>query len=181
VLLASERKGHILPLTWRPPKFREASGTRSRAFQHIEFYRGDQEEHMRAILRALERLGVAVGRAPVVAPSVEPQSVAATPAVRTADAEALKGSGALAVLPFDNISASQDNDYFSDGLTEELIARLSVVSEIELVSRWASMQFKGTRKDLRRSGSSLAHATSSVAASERRRTPCGSPSSSSTS
>ncbi len=49
------------------------------------------------------------------------------------------------MLPFDNISPDQETDYFSDGLTEELIARLSVVDEIELVSRWASMQFKGTK------------------------------------
>ena len=155
VLLASERKGHILPVDLEATEVPGSLRYALAGIQHIEFYRGDPEEHMRAILRALERLGVAVGRVPVVAPSVEPQAVAATPAVRTADAEALKGSGALAVLPFDNISASQDNDYFSDGLTEELIARLSVVSEIELVSRWASMQFKGTRKDLKAVGLEL--------------------------
>ena len=39
----------------------------------------------------------------------------------------MKQSGALAVLPFDNISPDENADYFSDGLTEELIARLSLV------------------------------------------------------
>lgn len=63
--------------------------------------------------------------------------------------------GALAVLPFDNISSDQETDYFSDGLTEELIARLSLVSEIELVSRWASMQFKGAKQDIRAIGNEL--------------------------
>ena len=53
--------------------------------------------------------------------------------------------GALAVMPFDNISPDQETDYFSDGLTEELIARLSVVSEIELISRWASKQMQGAQ------------------------------------
>jgi len=56
------------------------------------------------------------------------------------------------VLPFDNISPDQKTDYFSDGLTEELIARLSVVNEIALVSRSASMQFKGTQQDPRTIG-----------------------------
>jgi TolB-like protein/tetratricopeptide (TPR) repeat protein len=73
----------------------------------------------------------------------------ALPAAAAAAADSLLRSNALAVLPFDNISADQSADYFSDGLTEELIARLSLVSEIELVSRWASMQFKGVHKDIK--------------------------------
>ena len=64
-------------------------------------------------------------------------------------------SNALAVLPFDNLNPDQETDYFSDGLTEELIARLSTVSEIELVSRWASMQFKGAKQDVRPVGRDL--------------------------
>ena len=63
--------------------------------------------------------------------------------------------GALAVLPFDNISPDPETDYFSDGLTEELIARLSLVAEIDLVSRWASMQYKGRRQDIRAIGNEL--------------------------
>jgi TolB-like protein/Flp pilus assembly protein TadD len=57
--------------------------------------------------------------------------------------------GALAVMPFDNISPDQETDYFSDGLTEELMARLSLVSEIELISRWASKQMRERKGDLR--------------------------------
>ena len=63
--------------------------------------------------------------------------------------------GALAVLPFDNISPDQETDYFSNGLTEELIARLSVLSEIELISRWASMQLKERKHDIRGIGKEL--------------------------
>jgi TolB-like protein/Flp pilus assembly protein TadD len=63
--------------------------------------------------------------------------------------------GALAVLPFDNISPDQETDYFSNGLTEELIARLSIVSEIELISRWASMQLKDRKQDIRAIGNEL--------------------------
>src|SRR6185295_7323587 len=63
--------------------------------------------------------------------------------------------GALAVLPFENISTDQETDYFSDGLTEELIARLSLVSEIELVSRWATVQYKGRKQDIHAIGNEL--------------------------
>ncbi len=57
--------------------------------------------------------------------------------------------GALAVLPFDNISPEKETDYFSDGLTEELITSLSSLSEVEVVSRIVSSQYKGTKKDLK--------------------------------
>jgi hypothetical protein len=46
-------------------------------------------------------------------------------------------------------------DYFSDGLTEKPIARLSLVSEIKLVSRWASMQHKGRGQDIHAVGAGL--------------------------
>ena len=59
------------------------------------------------------------------------------------------------MLPFDNISPDKETDYFSDGLTEELIARLSVVSEIDLISRWATMQLKDRKQDTRALGAEL--------------------------
>ena len=47
------------------------------------------------------------------------------------------------------MSSDPETDYFSDGLTEELTTRLSLVSEIELVSRWASKQLKERKHDVR--------------------------------
>jgi TolB-like protein/Flp pilus assembly protein TadD len=147
VLLASEHKGHILPVDLEPTEIPVSLKYALAGIQHIEYFRGDPAEHMKSILRSLERLGVAavVSRAmPVVAPAdARPE-----PPIAVQGAESLLKSGALAVLPFDNFSADQNADYFSDGLTEELIARLSVVKDIELVSRWASMQFKGAKQDV---------------------------------
>jgi len=51
-------------------------------------------------------------------------------------------------MPFDNISPDPETDYFGDGLTEELIARLSALSEIELVSFWAAKQMKERKHDM---------------------------------
>ena len=56
---------------------------------------------------------------------------------------------AIAVLPFGNITQEKESDYFSDGLTEELIASLSKLKDIRLVPRATSMQYKGSTKDLR--------------------------------
>ncbi len=152
VLLASERKSHILPIDLEPTEIPSGLKYALAGIQHIEYFRGDPDEQLRSILRSLERLGVGVGAAGGQPPSPAPiatQGTQQVPGNASFDADSLKRSGALAVLPFDNISPDPNADYFSDGLTEELIARLSLVSEIELVSRWASMQFKGVRKDIK--------------------------------
>jgi adenylate cyclase len=56
---------------------------------------------------------------------------------------------AIAVLPFGNISPDKESDYFSDGLTEELIANLARLKDIRVVPRPTSMQYKGSTKDIR--------------------------------
>ncbi len=62
---------------------------------------------------------------------------------------------AIAVLPFDNISADKENEYFGDGLTEELIVNLSRLKDIDVVSRTTSIQYKGTKKDIKTIGREL--------------------------
>ena len=157
VVLVSERKGHILPVhleqTTIPPALRYPLA----GIQHIEYYHGDPDENLKLILRSLERAGVTIAPTQpsrVAVPEAAPRTrqVAAPPGP---GGDAAIEPGALAVLPFDNISPDPETDYFSDGLSEELITRLSLVSEIELVSRWASMQFKGREKDIRAIGTEL--------------------------
>jgi TolB-like protein/Flp pilus assembly protein TadD len=55
-----------------------------------------------------------------------------------------KNSKKLAVLPFRNISSENGSDYFSDGLTEEIIIRLSKIKELEIASRSTSMRYKNS-------------------------------------
>ena len=62
---------------------------------------------------------------------------------------------AIAVLPFDNISSDKENEYFGDGLTEELIANLSRLKEMRVISRTTTMQYKETKKDIRTIGNEL--------------------------
>jgi serine/threonine protein kinase/Flp pilus assembly protein TadD len=62
---------------------------------------------------------------------------------------------AIAVLPFSNISPDKESDYFSDGLTDELITNLSRLKEIRVVPRTTSLQYKGTKKDNKTIGQEL--------------------------
>ncbi len=62
---------------------------------------------------------------------------------------------AIAVLPFDNISSDKENEYFGDGLTEELIANLSRLKEMRVISRTTTMAYKGTKKDIKIIGREL--------------------------
>jgi serine/threonine protein kinase/Flp pilus assembly protein TadD len=61
----------------------------------------------------------------------------------------------IAVLPFDNIGTEKENEYFGDGLTEELIVNLSKLNEIDVVSRTTSMAYKDAKKDTKTVGREL--------------------------
>jgi TolB-like protein/Flp pilus assembly protein TadD len=157
VILASERKGHILPVHLEPTQIPPNLKYPLAGIQHIEYFQGEAEENLRTILRSLERIGVTIAAPRAAVPPAPDREVrGAKPAPHSGPgSEHAIESGALAVLPFDNISPDSETDYFSDGLTEELIARLSLVSEIDLVSRWASMQFKGPKQDIKAIGREL--------------------------
>jgi TolB-like protein/DNA-binding SARP family transcriptional activator/Flp pilus assembly protein TadD len=54
----------------------------------------------------------------------------------------------IVVLPFENLSADPDNEYFSDGLTEEIITRLAAVPGLKVISRTSAMHYKDSKKPL---------------------------------
>jgi TolB-like protein/DNA-binding winged helix-turn-helix (wHTH) protein/Flp pilus assembly protein TadD len=64
-------------------------------------------------------------------------------------------STSIAVLPFADMSTSKDQEYFSDGLAEQLINDLAKVSGLKVVGRSSAFQFKGRNEDLRDVGRKL--------------------------
>src|SRR5262245_32018165 len=65
----------------------------------------------------------------------------------------------VAVLPLLNESGSRDDDYFSDGLSEELIAALAQVKGLKVIGRSSSFRFKGQNEDSRSIGEKLGVST----------------------
>ena len=55
----------------------------------------------------------------------------------------------LAVLPFVNMSADPENEFFSDGITEELLNTLTKVDGLQVTSRTSAFAFKGKQNDIR--------------------------------
>jgi TolB-like protein/DNA-binding winged helix-turn-helix (wHTH) protein/Tfp pilus assembly protein PilF len=54
----------------------------------------------------------------------------------------------IAVLPLENLSKDLDQEYFADGMTDELITNLAQISALRVISRTSAMQYKGTKKSL---------------------------------
>ena len=55
---------------------------------------------------------------------------------------------ALAVLPLENLSRDPDQEYFADGMTDELITNLAKIAALRVISRVSVMRYKGSRKSL---------------------------------
>jgi serine/threonine-protein kinase len=65
----------------------------------------------------------------------------------------------IAVLPFRTVGGGADNEYFSEGMTEDVIAALSAVPGLRVAARTSSFAFRGKGNDIRRIGTELGVAT----------------------
>ncbi|HEU5165578.1 MAG TPA: adenylate/guanylate cyclase domain-containing protein [Chitinophagaceae bacterium] len=61
----------------------------------------------------------------------------------------------IAVLPFTDMSPAKDQEYFSDGLSEELIGALAKIPDLKVAGRTSSFSYKGMNKDLKAIGDEL--------------------------
>jgi len=84
---------------------------------------------------------VVVGLAALLAITIHARNVATNQVNATR-------STSLVVLPLENLSGDKDQDYFADGMTDELIANLAKIRSLHVISRSTAMTYKGTRKPL---------------------------------
>ncbi|MEJ2298473.1 MAG: hypothetical protein P8X94_08240 [Woeseiaceae bacterium] len=99
------------------------------------------------------------------------RSDAPPPAVQ----ETAVNDNSVAVLPFVDMSPARDQEYFTDGLTENLLHALAQVRELKVAGRTSSFAFKGQNQDLREIGRQLNVSNTSRRSSSRPRaaTTCG--------
>lgn len=91
---------------------------------------------------------------PVRAYALRPQAATPPASVKPA-ASIAAGKPTIAVLAFDNMSGDPQQDYFCDGIAEDIITDLSKISGLAVVGRQSSFTYKGKQTDLRRIGREL--------------------------
>jgi adenylate cyclase len=143
VSLALDRKKHILPVNLEPVEVPVALRYPLAGIQHVDLFGARAQENFATVVRALARLGVPGGG-----------SAASTAAATRVQRRELNDK-VIAVLPFVNISPDKESDYFSDGLTEDLISNLSRLKGMSVVSRTNSIRYKGSTLDIEEIGHEL--------------------------
>ncbi len=78
-----------------------------------------------------------------------------TPPGITTSTAASGGTKSIAVLPVVNMSADPENEYFTDGIAEEIINALTKIQALRVASRTSSFAFKGKNQDIRKVGEQL--------------------------
>ena len=127
---------------------------------HVRAMRDVPEQLDQAVTRALAR--TPVDRFPSAAEFAEAllqiqQAGRTPPGVAPAPAAAPEKS--IVVLPLANMSADPENEYFSDGMTEEIINALAKIPDLQVASRTSSFAFKGKSVDIREVGEKLGVST----------------------
>jgi serine/threonine-protein kinase len=84
------------------------------------------------------------------------QAEGATPPGMRAQKKSPPAKQSIAVVPLANMSADPENEYFSDGMTEEIINALAHLPGVQVASRTSSFAFKGKEVDVREIGDKLA-------------------------
>jgi adenylate cyclase len=103
-------------------------------------------------LRSLLRpRGETTQRTPPSTPAGEPASAAeaSAPDLDPLSIPGFEGRPAIAVLPFDNLSGDPEQEYFADGIAEDLITRLSAWREFPVIARNSSFTYKGKAVDVK--------------------------------
>ena len=120
-----------------------------------------------------------MGALVVVIALVSYQQLAPSPGARTAQDQqagvaaaraastAKAGAISIAVLPFANLSGDAAQEFFSDGMTEEITAALAKIPDLRVVARTSAFQFKAQNRDIQSIGQQL-HATHFIEGSVRK-------------
>jgi TolB-like protein/predicted Ser/Thr protein kinase len=120
--------------------------TGSRAFEGMAAVLRDDPRRLETTPPALERV---VMRCLEKQPGQRFQSMAELrEALQQAKAKPVEKQPSIAVLPFANMSADKENEYFSDGLAEEILNLLAKIPGLKVIARTSSFAFRGKEQDI---------------------------------
>ena len=94
-----------------------------------------------------------------IRPEAPGEGAEVKPPAHSFDAPGTEQRKSIVVLPFVNMSDDSENEYFSDGMTEEIINALAQLKDLRVAARTSSFSFKGTSPDLDEVGTKLKVAT----------------------
>ena len=89
------------------------------------------------------------------AQAISPGALAAPITIHSTPRPTVSAAKSVAVLPFANMSAEADNEYFADGIAEEIINALTKIQSLRVASRTSSFTFKGKNEDISEIGRKL--------------------------
>ena len=112
----------------------------------------------RVVAGAAVLLGLAVGWFVLGQPAVR-KGEAVVPEAAVAAPAPAPSRKSIAVLPFTDLSPAHDQEYFSDGIAEEILNALAKLGDLKVAGRTSSFHFKGKNEDLRAVGKALGVAT----------------------
>ena len=100
-------------------------------------------------------VNVAAEAAPTVAAGLQPTDVGSAAPTIAAEAAPTLGRQSIAVLSFTDLSPNHDQEYFSDGIAEEILNALAQVKGLKVAGRTSAFAYKGKNEDLRAIGRAL--------------------------
>jgi adenylate cyclase len=112
------------------------------------------EQQVKNISRPIRGYSVRVSAANTSGQDAPAQDAPAQDA-RTQAAPARDAAPSIAVLPFDNMSADQEQEYFADGISEDIITALSKISGLFVIARNSTFTYKGKATDVKQIGRDL--------------------------
>jgi len=123
----------------------------------LKTVRGSVPDHVeRAVIRAMATdPATRFGTTAMFAQALGSEVLATPTDTATLPQTVVSAAKSVAVLPFANMSADAENEYFTDGMAEELINALSKIQSLRVASRTSSFAFKGKHEDIGEIGRKL--------------------------
>jgi len=141
----------VAPVRLNPDLPPQLESIINKALEKDRNLRYQHASEMRIDLKRLER-EIKSGRSSV---TVATEPVAQEPFQKQPPAKPTAQQPSIAVLPFTNMSGDKEQEYFSDGLAEEIINALAQIPGLRVIARTSAFVFKGQQLDIRRIAEAL--------------------------